>query len=76
MHMKGLPFLKQKRWPRLAKNTGESLYGFSEEEELTERSFDELMRAFEAKDSRAVRSAFEALIEIIMNRGEPDARAL
>lgn len=71
--MKGLPFLKQKRWPGLAKISGESRYGFSEDDELAERSLDELMRALETKDQKAMLSALEALIDIIMNRGESDA---
>ena len=71
--VKGLPFFKNKRWPRLAKVSGEARYGFSEDEELAEHLLDELERAIAGKDSKAFMSALQALIEVIMNKGEPDA---
>ena len=71
--VKGLPFFKNKRWPRLAKISGEARYGFSEDEELAEHLLDELERAIAGKDSKAFMSALQALIEVIMNKGEPDA---
>jgi hypothetical protein len=70
--VKGLPFFRNKRWPRLAKISGEARYGFSEDEELAEHLLDELDRAIAGKDSKAFMSALSALVEIIMNRGESD----
>ncbi len=72
IEVKGLPFLKQKRWPRLAKVSGEARYGFSEDEEMAEHALDELERAVAGKDSKAFMHALEALIEMIMNKGDSE----
>lgn len=67
-----LPFLKPKVWPQLAKITGESKYGFSEDDDLIEDTLKELMEAYESKDHNKFMSAFMALIDVIRSK-EPDA---
>jgi hypothetical protein len=67
-----LPFLKPKGWPRLRKMSGESRYGFSEDDDLIEDALNELMSAYEAKDHSKLIQALKALIELIRNK-EPDA---
>lgn len=68
-----LPFLKQKTWLRTAKISGESRYGFSEDDDLIEQSLDELMAALESKDHAKIHSAIEALVNFIHNRESADA---
>lgn len=68
-----LPFLKQKTWPRMAKISGESRYGFSEDDDLIEHALDELMHALASKDGSKIHSAIEALIRIIHTKESGDA---
>jgi hypothetical protein len=63
-----LPFLKPKTWPRIAKPTGESRYGFSEDDDLIEQALDELLAALESKDGAKIHSCIEALINLIHSR--------
>lgn len=69
-----LPFLKESKWPRMAKISGESKYGFSEDDELMEDATKELMRGIETKEISAIINAIEALVEIIKSKhvGEAD----
>ena len=70
--MNKLPFLKGSKWPRIGKPTGESKYGFSEDDELLEQLLGELMAAYEAKDHVALVDSLKALISLIKNK-EPAA---
>jgi hypothetical protein len=73
--MNQLPFLKPKVLPKLRKMAGESRYGFSEDDELIESSIDELLRAYEAKESRKFTQSLMALIELVMNKEHEDVDA-
>lgn len=66
--MSMLPYLKSNRLPKLRKLSGESKYGFSEDDELIESSLNELMQAIETKDHKQLMSAIKALVDCIMNR--------
>lgn len=70
--MNKLPFLQEKSWPRIAKQAGESRYGYSEDEALMEDATKELMRGIEAKDVAMIMNAIEALVEIIKNQNSGD----
>jgi hypothetical protein len=60
-----LPFLQKKNWPRKAVISGESKYGFSEEDDISESAIKELIHALETKDHKMFMSALEALVELI-----------
>lgn len=69
-----LPFLKKQGLPKLRKLSGESKYGFSEDDELIEHSLNELMQAVESKDHMKMSEAIKALIDCIMAKeGNQDA---
>lgn len=70
-----LPFVKERQIPIRRKMAGESRYGFSEDDDLIERSLDELMAAREAKDHAGFMDALKALIECLMNKEGEDARS-
>lgn len=57
-----LPFLKESKWPRIAKPMDEKLMNASFEDKLEEHCIGELMEAVEAKDHARFRSAIEALV--------------
>lgn len=57
-----LPFLKEKKWPRIAKALEERSYGLSVSEALEDHCIGELMEAYETKNLMAFRHALEALI--------------
>jgi hypothetical protein len=63
-----LPFLKPKGFPKLRKMSGESRYGFSEDEELIEGVLDELMAALESKDHAKFIEALKAIIQCVRNK--------
>lgn len=63
-----LPFLKPKGWPKLRKMSGESRYGFSDDDELIEHALDELISAVEQKDAGRLEDAIKALVSVIKNR--------
>jgi len=69
----GLPFLKQKKFPRVAKPMEEKSYGMSSEDNLEEYCIDELMEAVSKKDVSAFRKGLEALVINSFEIGEPDA---
>ena len=66
--MNKLPFLKPNSWPQLRKYSGESKYGFSEDDNLVEHALDEVIEAMQAKDHKKMVSAIIALIDCIMAR--------
>ena len=71
--MSSLPFLKPKVIPKLRKMSGESRYGFSEDDELIESTIDELLAAYGNKDHKKFTQSLMALIELIMNKEPADA---
>lgn len=75
MSLSHLPFLKPKGWPTLRKYSGESRYGFSEDDELIEHALDELIQAIESKDHSKLTHAIKALVECVLAKesGESDA---
>lgn len=70
-----LPFIKAKQWPISLKLSGESRYGFSDNDELIEEALDQLIHALGAKDGAALMEAIETLIHLIESRHDdaPDA---
>lgn len=69
-----LPFLKNKRWPRVLGQVPVMSYGYSEDEELIDRLLDELIAAYTAKDGAELCRVFQAIVELI-EMGERDADA-
>jgi hypothetical protein len=63
-----LPFLEKKGLPKLRKMSGESRYGFSEDDDLIESALDELQAAMEARNHSGIVSAIKALVQFIKNR--------
>jgi hypothetical protein len=57
-----LPFLKEKKWPRIAKPMEEKSVGLSSDEQLEEQCVSELMEACASKDAVMFRRAVEALV--------------
>lgn len=47
---------------------GESRYGFSEDDEMSEDAIKELMEAIESKDKSKLMKALSALVEVIRNK--------
>lgn len=70
-----LPFLKNKRWPRIETPfLEEKTYGQSPSDKLEELCIDELFEACEEKNVSAFRESVEALILNCFDDGEyPDA---
>lgn len=72
-----LPFLKEKKWPRIAKPMDEKSIGLSASDKLEEFCIEELMMAVANKDVPAFRKAIEALVlncfDMDDDDGEPDA---
>lgn len=67
-----LPFLENKKWPRIAKPVGEKSYGFSEDDELKEQCAHEMMQALEEKDHSKFIESLKAYVEMILAK-EDDA---
>lgn len=63
-----LPFLDEHSWPKKAKISGESKYGFSEDDELRESACKELIAAAHSHDHKAFMRALEAIIEIMRSK--------
>jgi hypothetical protein len=63
-----LPFLKPKGWPTLRKMSGESRYGYSEDDEMIERALDELLAAMDSKDHSKAYKAIQAIVHVIKNK--------
>lgn len=57
-----LPFLKEKKWPRLAKPMDQKSYGLSASETLEDYCIEELMTACMDKNVSAFLAAIEALL--------------
>lgn len=57
-----LPFLKNKKWPRVAKPMETKNVGPMADDALSEHCFKELKDACQSHDVKAFRSALEALI--------------
>lgn len=76
--MQGLPFLKKKRLPKIARPPATtSRYGFSKEDEVYEHAVDELMRAVKKKDAKQAMHCLKILMTHAMaRRGDDDADAL
>jgi hypothetical protein len=72
--MNKLPFLKGTKWPRVGKPSGESKYGFSEDDDLMEQLLGELMAAYESKDHVALIDSLKALIHLIQSKEGSDAQ--
>lgn len=70
-----LPFLKPKTWPKLQKMSGESRYGFSEDDDLIEEALDHIMQAIENKDHKQLTEGIQALVDCIRNREDAHADA-
>jgi hypothetical protein len=68
-----LPFLEKKGLPKLRKMSGESRYGFSEDDDLIESALDELLAAIEARSHSKIVSSIKALVHCIKNKGASDA---
>lgn len=68
-----LPFLKEKKWPRIAKPTESKEYGLSDDEEMQMSCISELMQAAESKDPKLFRQAVEALVLSLFEMGELNA---
>ena len=69
-----LPFLKNKKLPHSVRQPGESMYGFSEDEEMSEDSIKELIQAIESKDHSKLMQAISALVEMIRNKNASDSQ--
>lgn len=69
-----LPFLKNKKLPRIAGPIGEVKYGYSEDENMSEDAIKELLAAVESKDASKLMQAISALVEIIRNKNDADAQ--
>lgn len=54
---------------------GEQRFGYSEDEELIDRALSELLAAYEAKDGRRVIEAFDAIVHLILMKGDSDGDA-
>ncbi len=65
-----LPFLKERRWPRIAPPMDEKSYGLSSDEQLEDACMSELMDAVKDKDPKAFLSALEALVRNCFQYGE------
>lgn len=63
-----LPFLKNKKLPSSVRKPGESRYGFSEDEKLSEDAVKELIEAIDSKDHSKLMKSLTALIELIRNK--------
>jgi len=61
-----LPFLKSRKVPKLRTMSGESKYGFDEDDEMSEQAISELMEAIHSKDHMKLASALKAVIDCIM----------
>jgi len=70
-----LPFLKHKRWPRIAKPMEEKSYGLDSSEQMEEFCIDELMEAVANKDVESFRNALEALVMNCFEEEEEDDAA-
>ena len=70
-----LPFLEKKGLPKLRKMSGESRYGFSDDDDLIESALDELIAAMEARNHSGIVSAIKALVHTIKNREGLNASA-
>ena len=57
-----LPFLKHKKWPRIAKPMEQKSYGLSPDEQIEDYIIGELLDSCEKKDVSAFRRALEALV--------------
>ena len=68
-----LPFLKKNNWPKTLKLSGESKYGFSEDDELSEDAIAEILQALETKDHIKLITAIEALINLVRNKNATDS---
>lgn len=71
--MSVLPFLNKNKLPKLRTLGGTSMYGFSEDDEMSESAIDELLQAFESKDYKKLMSALKALVGIVRNKHASDA---
>lgn len=67
-----LPFLKEKKWPRIAKPMEEKSVGQSYADQIEDFCIDELMEAATVKNVGAFRKALEALILNCFEDEEPD----
>lgn len=57
-----LPFLKYKKWPRIAPKQEEKLVNAPQSDLLEDHCIGELMEAVESKNVKAFRAALEALV--------------
>lgn len=53
--------------------SGESRYGFSEDDDLIEHALDELIESIDKKDHKGVIEALKSLIHVIKNQESDDA---
>lgn len=67
-----LPFLKEKKWPKLRAPLEEKSYGQSSSEKLEDHCIGELMDAVPSLDVGAFRKALEALVLNCFEEGNPD----
>ena len=67
-----LPFLKKNKLPASVRQPGESRFGFSEDEEMSEDAIKELIQAIESKDHSKLMQSLKALIEIIRSKDDAD----
>jgi hypothetical protein len=63
-----LPFLQEHGWPKKAKISGVSKYGFSEDDELAESAAHELIESFHSGDHKRMLGALHALIEALRSK--------
>jgi hypothetical protein len=68
-----LPFLEKKGLPKLRKMSGESRYGFSEDDDLIDSALDELLAAIASRSHSQIVKSIKALVGLIRNKGESDA---
>lgn len=68
-----LPFLNKNKLPKYRKQGGVSMYGFSEDEELSEKCIDEIIQALESKDHTKLMSALKALVAMVRNKHASNA---
>lgn len=68
-----LPFLKESKWPRVAKPMDQKTVNGSLEDKIEEHCMDELMEACGAKDVRRFRSSLEALVLNMFEEATDDA---
>ena len=71
-----LPYLKEHKWPRVAKPMEEKHVGDNGLEQMEDFCLDEMFDAVMNKDMKLFRQAFETLVRNCFEYGEPKDAAI